>query len=81
MDALINVGVTLIFALAVLFLCFFMRRRELCRVHRQNVLEIKSEILTHDAQIKKRNACLNAYDFMKLNLKEVLCVQKAVEIL
>ena len=50
-------------------------------MHRQNVLELKGEISSHDAQIKKRNACLNAYDFMKFNLDEVLCVQKAIEIM
>lgn len=81
MDSLLDVGVMLIFALAILFLWFFKKRLELCRVHRQNVLELKSEISSHDAQIKKRNACLNAYDFMKFNLDEVLCVQKAIEIM
>lgn len=80
MHSKLGIGVTLIFALTVIYLWFFVRRKELYRVHNQNVLNLKSKISSHRIHIQTRHANLNAYDFMKHNLDEVLVIQPTIEI-
>ena len=63
-----------------IWLYFFLKNRQIYKVHGQRVLNLSEEFAVNKHQIFTRKKGLNSYNFIKYNLSEALIVQPEINI-
>ena len=77
----LQIAITIIILSSIigLLVWFFTGKRELARLHDEQISMLETAISTNHFQINFRNSNLNNYDFLKLNLNETLIIQPEIQ--
>lgn len=80
--SLISIIILVLFTcfLAVIFLIFYIKNRDIKQKHLQEISLIRNSVLIHEKQINDRDRGLCSYNFLKYNLDESLKVQPEINL-